>query len=48
MSTEPNDTKTTDEVRQGTRVKGMTTVLTVSTIAAAAAIFVIALVVANR
>jgi hypothetical protein len=44
MSEEPPIQKTTDEVRQGVRVKGMTTVLTVSIILAVIAVAIIAMV----
>jgi hypothetical protein len=47
MSEEPPIQKTTDEVRQGVRVKGMTTVLTVSIILAAIAVAIIAMVVSS-
>jgi hypothetical protein len=47
MSDEPPIRKTTDEVRQGVRVKGMTTVLTVSIILAVIALAIIAMVVSR-
>jgi hypothetical protein len=47
MSEEPPIMKTTDEVRQGVRVKGMTTVLTVSIILAVIAVAIIAMVVSR-
>jgi hypothetical protein len=47
MSEEPPIVKTGDEARQGMRVKGMTTVLTVSIILAIVAIAIIAMIVAG-
>jgi hypothetical protein len=47
MSEEPPIMKTTDEVRQGVRVKGMTTVLTISIILAVMALAVIAMIVSR-
>jgi hypothetical protein len=47
MSEETPVIRTTDEARQGVRVKGMTTVLTVSIILAVVAVAVIAMIVAG-
>jgi hypothetical protein len=47
MSEEPPIVKTGDEARQGVRVKGMTTVLTVSIILAVVAIAIIAMIVSG-
>ncbi len=47
MSEEPPIVRTTDEARQGMRVKGMTTVLTVSIILAVVSIAIIAMIVAG-
>jgi hypothetical protein len=47
MNKEPPIQKTTDEVRQGVRVKGMTTVLMVSMIMAAVAVAIIAIIVSR-
>jgi hypothetical protein len=47
MSEDPPIIKTTDEVRQGVRVKGMTTVLMVSIIMAAIALAIIAMIVSS-
>lgn len=47
MSEDPPIVKTDDELRQGTRVKGMTTVLTVSIILSIIAVSVIAVIAAS-
>jgi hypothetical protein len=47
MSEEPPIMKTTDEVRQGVRVKGMTTVLAVSILLAVIAVAIIAMIVSR-
>ena len=47
MNEEPPIVKTGDEARQGVRVKGMTTVLVVSTILAVLTIAIIAMVAAG-